>query len=174
MTGVQTCALPIYRNGHERGLDRRLGGQLGTAVPLPHADSHDRGPRVAHDRLDIRKIEIDDPRFHDQVRHALDGLTQDLVHHLIGVHQPQLLVGQSQKPVVLDDKQRVDVIRDLAGQSRRGDGVGARKEDEAVLVAHTPLEVAVGRADAGLAGRERAHVGSETRAATGSVELQNS
>ena len=100
----------LHRNGHERGFDRRLGGQLGTALPLPDADSHDRGTRVAHDRLDIRKIEVDDPRLHDQVRHALHGLPQDLVHHLIGVHQSQLLVGQPQEPVILDDKQRVDVV----------------------------------------------------------------
>src|SRR6266480_2770905 len=72
-----------------------------------------RGAGLAHDRPDVRKIEVDEAGDRDQVRDSLDALAQDVIGHTEGVDDRRLLLDDLQETIVLDHDQRVDVVAQL-------------------------------------------------------------
>lgn len=75
----------------------RMGrlGQERAAADIAHAGmirtgAHQGTAHVAHDGADVGKVEVDQARVHDQVRHATDALVQDVVGHFERCRQEQV------------------------------------------------------------------------------------
>jgi hypothetical protein len=82
-------------------------------IAARHADAHQRRARVAHDRPNVREVEVDEARDGDQVGDALDALPQDVVGHPERLEDRRRLLDHLQEPVVLDHDQRVDAVAEI-------------------------------------------------------------
>ena len=111
---VEDDAVRAFHGGLEQrrrdGFLRRVGGAV-LAAPL--ADAHHRRARIAHDRLDVGKIQIDEPGLGDEVADARDSLAQ----YVVGVGERfverRLLFDDLQDAFVRNGDQRVDLSLEL-------------------------------------------------------------
>ena len=63
----------------ERRRDRGDGGVARAGLALGGADAHEREARVAHDGLDVCKVDVDQAGLDDEVGDADDALPKDVV-----------------------------------------------------------------------------------------------
>ena len=77
----------------QRGGDRHLRRGAGPVLAPGGSDAHQGGTRLAHDRFDVREVEVDQAGGGDQVRDAGNTLHQHLVRLLEGVEDGHLVVG---------------------------------------------------------------------------------
>src|SRR5688500_17306776 len=74
------------------------------------SDTHERGARVGHDRLDVGEVEVDEARHGDEIADALHALPQHIVDDAERVDHARALLDDLQETVVRDRDQRVDLI----------------------------------------------------------------
>ena len=94
----------------QRAGDRHLGGGDRAVLAAGGADAHERGAGVAHHRLHVGEVEVDQAGGGDQVGDARDALEQHLVGLLEGVEHRDAAVADRQQPVVGDDDEGVDLL----------------------------------------------------------------
>ena len=91
-------------------------------LPLGDAGAHERAAHVAHDRLHVGEVDVDDAVLGDEVADALDGLVEDLVGLAAGVDEGEVVVAEEDELLVGDGDERVDVL----GEHREADLGAAR------------------------------------------------
>ncbi len=83
--------------------------------PDADADAHHRASGLAHDRLHVGEVEVDEAGDRDEIADALHALAQHVVHHAEGVDDRGLLVDHLAQPVVRDGDQGVDLLLEQLG-----------------------------------------------------------
>ena len=101
-------------------VDRHLGGEARAVLALGDAGAHERAAHVAHDRLHVGEVDVDDAVLGDEVADALDGLVEDLVRFAARVDEREVLVAEEEELLVRDGDERVDLLGEL-----RETGLGA-------------------------------------------------
>ena len=94
----------------QRRADGHLGREARAALALGAAGAHERAAHVAHDRLHVGEVDVDDAVLRDEIADALDGLEEDLVRLAEGVDEREVLVAEHEELLVRDRDQRVDVL----------------------------------------------------------------
>ena len=77
--------------GRRDGGDRRVAR---AGLALGGADAHEREARVAHDRLDVGKVNVDQAGLDDQVGDADDALAEDVVGDAEGLLERRVLLDE--------------------------------------------------------------------------------
>jgi len=90
--------------------DRHLGCNAGFVLAGGVSNRHQRRAAFRHDRLHIRKVQVDQTGDGDQLGNALDALAQHIIGHAEGILQAGALVHNLQQPVIGDDDQRVGMF----------------------------------------------------------------
>ena len=91
-----------------------LAASAGAVLAGRHADAHQRGPGVAHDRAHVGEVEVDQARDRDQVGDALHALAQHVVGLAERVQDAGAALDHLQQAVVGDRDQGVDLLAQRA------------------------------------------------------------
>jgi hypothetical protein len=102
-------------------LEERAGDRLarrldGPVLALAAADAHQRRPGVAHDRADVREVEVDEAGHRDDVADALDALAKHVVDDAEGVEDRGVLLNDVLEAIVGDRDEGVDLGLELFGR----------------------------------------------------------
>ena len=94
----------------QRGGDGHFCRGPGPVLAASRSDAHQGRASLAHDRFDVREVEVDQARSGDQVRDAGNTLHQNLVRLFEGIEDGHLVIGHLKQLVVGDDDQGVDLL----------------------------------------------------------------
>ena len=97
----------------QRRRDRGARGLACAAIASGLANTHQGGARIAHDRANVGKVEVDQAGNRDQVGDALDALAQHVVGHLEGVNNRGAALDQVEQAIVWNHDDRVDMCCEL-------------------------------------------------------------
>ena len=103
----------------QRRSDGSLGGLYSGILARSLANAHQSRPRIAHDALDISKVEVDEARQGDEIRDALDALAQDIIGNAERLRDRRLLVDDLHETVVRDRDDRIDVLLEVLNAELR-------------------------------------------------------
>ena len=109
----QHAGRPVEGRLEERRRHRRVRRGCRAALAARRADAHQRRACVAHDRADVREVEVHEPGDGDQVGDALHALAEDVVGHPERLEDRGRLLDHLEQPVVLDHDQRVDPVAEV-------------------------------------------------------------
>ncbi len=97
----------------ERAVDGHLGRLAGAVFPTRNAGSHHGLALVRHDGPDVGKVEVHHAVSGDEVRDALNALTQHVISIAKGLNHRGPLADHSQEVVVGNDNERVHLILEV-------------------------------------------------------------
>ncbi len=69
------------------------------------ADAHVCDSAIAHDRLHIGEVEIDNAGFRNQIRNSLDTLAQHVIRHTESLFHRRVLLRNLKQLVIRNDYQ---------------------------------------------------------------------
>ena len=101
----------------QRRGDRHLRREARAVLALGDAGAHERAAHVAHHRLHVGEVDVDDPVLRDEVTDALDGLIEHLVGLAAGIDEGEVVVAEEQELLVGDRDECVDLL----GEHRQAD-----------------------------------------------------
>ncbi len=98
----------------QRVADRRFRRLQRAAVAGCFAGAHHRLAHFAHHRADIREVEVDETRFHDQIRHPAHAAMQHFIREAERFRPAGFLVRDAEQILVRHHDQRVDILLQFA------------------------------------------------------------
>ena len=135
---IRTPRAPFIETSSSSGLEiAASAASMARLLALGLAGAHHRLAHLAHHRADVGEVEIDQARHDHEVGDAAHAHVQDLVGHLERVGEGRPLVGESEKVLVGDDDQRVDILLQL-GQAGLREAHAVRALEVEGLGDHAP------------------------------------
>ena len=104
----------------DRRLEQRAGHGVARGVRRPcvagaEADAHQRLTLPLHHGLDVREVEVDHARIHDEIADALHALTEHVIRNLERLDDRRFLLHHLLETLVRDRDQCVDAPLQIRG-----------------------------------------------------------